>query len=76
MNGSSGYDGMISEKFSKMRVINESKCYANSMSDTFIDFEKLNDDLFMIEKSSNNCWCSIIPTRSLCYILTKLNSGS
>ena len=57
MNGSYGYDGMNTEKYSKVKICDSDKAYQSIVSDTYINGSKIADDTFLIQSNPKSFRC-------------------
>ena len=65
MNGSYGYDGMNSEKFSKVKICDANKAYQYIISQTYMGGAQLSDNTFLIQQSPKSYHCNTCIQESL-----------
>ena len=58
MNGSYGYDGMNTEKFSKVKICDTNKAYQYIISQTYMNGAQLTDDTFIIQQAPKYYHCT------------------
>ena len=58
LNGSYGYDGMNSEKFTKAKIQNKNRTFKSQLSDTFLSTRKISDDNYIVESESKTFSCN------------------
>lgn len=57
MNGSYGYDGMNTEKYSKVKICDKDKAYQSIILDTYINGSKITDDSYLIQSNPKSYRC-------------------
>ena len=57
MNGSYGYDGMNTEKYSKVKICDKDKAYQSIILDTYINGSKIADDSYLIQSNPKSYRC-------------------
>ena len=57
MNGSYGYDGMNTEKYSKIKIINNDQAYQAIASDTYVNGTKIDSNQYLIQSNPKTYHC-------------------
>jgi hypothetical protein len=57
MNGSYGYDGMNTEKFTKLKIGDEKKFVSECRLDTYVSAQRYNDGLYTVQCKPKSCSC-------------------
>ena len=58
LNGSYGYDGMNSENFDKIRIVDKDKAFRAIISDTYINGCSITDDSYLIQSMPRTFKCN------------------
>ncbi len=58
MNGSYGYDGMNTEKFSKIKICSRDKTFQNIIYDNYVSGTKLSDDNYLLQMNPKSFKCT------------------
>jgi hypothetical protein len=57
MNGSYGYDGKNTEKYSQVSIVNRDGCYQKHRLDNYVSTQRITDDCYIISTKKRNYSC-------------------
>ena len=58
LNGSYGYDGMNTEKFTKSKILDKNKTYKSQLNNSFLSTRKISEDSYIVERESKSFPCN------------------